>query len=258
MSALTETSGPQIVTRDEWLAARKALLAEEKKLTSAHDEVARQRRAMPWVKVEKDYVFDTLHGPRTLADLFHGRSQLFIYHFMLAPGWENPCEGCSFISDHVDAARQHFEHADLSFAAISRATVPEIEKVKKRLDWKFPWVSSHGNSFNYDYNVSFTKDQIASRKATYNYAPYDGDYEDLHGCSIFARDESGRIYHTYSCYARGAENLLGAFAFLDLTPKGRNEQEGIMSWVRRHDEYENDDRAKSCCACSSSEKEAHA
>lgn len=248
MNTPTETFPPKIATRHEWLAARKALLAEEKKLTRANEELARQRRALPWVKVEKDYVFDTPDGPRTLADLFDGRSQLLIYHFMLAPGWENPCDGCSFISDHVDAARQHFEHADLSFAAVSRATVPEIEKVKKRLGWKFPWVSSNKNSFNYDYNVSFTKDQIASGKATYNYAPYNGDCEDLHGESVFAKDHAGNIYHTYSSYARGGEHLIGAFQFLDLTPKGRNEADGIMSWVRLHDQYETPGTdAGGCC-----------
>jgi len=247
MSTITETSEPKIATREEWLAARQALLVEEKKLTRANDEVARQRRALPWVKVENNYLFDTIDGPRSLADLFDGRSQLFIYHFMLAPGWKNPCEGCSFISDHVDAARQHFEQADLSFAAVSRATVAEIEKVKKRLGWKFTWVSSNQNTFNYDYHVSFTKDQIASGKATYNYAPYDGECEDLHGESVFAKDDAGAIYHTYSSYARGGERLIGAFQFLDLTPKGRNEADGIMSWVRRHDEYEQKAPSGGCC-----------
>lgn len=255
MSIRTETCTPTIATREEWLAARKALLAEEKKLTRAHDEVARQRRALPWVKVEKDYVFDSSGGPRPLSSLFEGRSQLFVYHFMLGPGWENPCDGCSFISDHVDAARQHFEHADLSFAAVSRAPVDEIEKVKKRLGWKFTWVSSGNNCFNHHHGVSFTKDQIASGQAEYNYAPYDGDYEDLHGCSVFAKDNTGQIFHTYSCYARGGEKLIGAFQFLDLTPKGRNEAGGIMSWVKLHDEYESGQDGKPCCACSSSEKE---
>ena len=237
----------RIATREQWLAARQALLAEEKKLTRAYDEVARQRRALPWVKVETDYIFDTIDGARTLSDLFAGRSQLLIYHFMLAPGSEDPCSGCSFIADHVDAARQHFEHADLSFAAVSRATVQEIEKVKKRLGWKFTWVSSNKNTFNYDYNVSFTKDQIASGKATYNYGPYDGEYEDLHGVSIFAKDDAEDIYHTYSSYARGGEKLIGAFQFLDLTPKGRNEADGIMSWLRLHDEYEQKQPPCGCC-----------
>ena len=237
----------RVGTREQWLAAREALLIEEKKLTRASDEVSRKRRELPWVKVEKDYVFETADGPCSLSDLFAGRSQLFIYHFMLGPGWEDPCSGCSFISDHVDAARQHFEQADLSFAAVSRATVQEIEKVKKRLGWKFTWVSSNKSPFNYDYNVSFTQDQIASGKATYNYAPYSGDYEDLHGESIFVKDDAGNIYHTYSSYARGGERLLGAFQFLDLTPKGRNERDGIMSWVRLHDEYEQQAPSGGCC-----------
>ncbi len=245
---------PRIVTPEEWLAARQALLVEEKKLTRAYDEVARQRRALPWVKVEKDYIFDTPDGPRSLSDLFAGRSQLFIYHFMLGPGWEDPCIGCSFIADHVDAARQHFEQADLSFAAVSRATVQEIENVKKRLGWKFAWVSSGRNTFNYDYNASFTKEQIASGQATYNFAPYTGDCEDLHGESIFVKDAAGDIYHTYSSYARAGERLIGAFQFLDLVPKGRNEPDGVMCWVRLHDQYEQ--KAAPCGCCHSKEEPA--
>ncbi len=242
----------RVVTREEWLTARRALLVEEKKLTRAYDEVTRQRRALPWVKVEEDYLFDTPDGRCSLADLFAGRSQLFIYHFMLGPGWEEPCAGCSFIADHVDAARQHFEQADLSFAAISRASIEEIEKVRKRLGWKFAWVSSGRNSFNYDYNASFTKEQVASGRATYNFAPYTGDYEDLHGESIFIKDTAGDIYHTYSSYARAGEQLIGAFQFLDLVPKGRNESDGIMSWVRLHDQYEQ--KINPCGCCHSEEK----
>ncbi len=238
---------PPVVTREEWLAARKALLLEEKKLTRSYDEVARQRRALPWVKVEQDYLFDTAEGPRSLSDLFAGRSQLFIYHFMLGPGWEDPCAGCSFIADHVDAARQHFEQADLSFAAVSRAPVGEIERVKQRLGWKFAWVSSGRNTFNYDYHASFTPEQIASGEASYNFAPYAGDFEDLHGESLFAKDEAGQIYHTYSSYARAGERLIGAFQFLDLAPKGRNETDGIMCWVRLHDQYETEATSGGCC-----------
>lgn len=242
---------PSIATRAEWLAARKVLLAEEKKLTHLNDEVARKRRALPWVEVTEAYVFDGPDGKVRLADLFDGRSQLFVYHFMLPPGAQDPCPGCSFISDHVDAARQHFEHADLSFAAVSRAPLAEISKVKQRMGWKFPWVSAHDSSFNYDYGASFTKEQLATGKVEYNYDLIDNDdMEDLHGSSIFVKDDSGRIYHTYSCFARGDERMLGAFAFLDLTPKGRSEEGGTMCWVRLHDRYEDDGRQAACCACS--------
>ncbi|MES2996503.1 MAG: thioredoxin family protein [Verrucomicrobiota bacterium] len=239
---------PLVVSHKDWLAARTALLAEEKSVTRARDEVARKRRELPWEKVDKDYIFESSTGPVKLADLFQSRSQLFLYHFMLAPDWENPCEGCSFIADHVDAARQHFEHADLSFAAVSRAGVEKIAHVKKRMGWDFQWVSSGENPFNYDYGVSFTREQLASGKVTYNYAEIDNsENQDLHGCSIFAKGEDGEIYHTYSCYARGAEILLGAFNFLDFTPNGRAEEDGIMCWVRRHDEYENNPKKSSCC-----------
>lgn len=248
----------QVATREEWLAARKELLEAEKAHTRAHDELARKRRELPWVKVEKDYVFETADGSRTLADLFDGRSQLYVYHFMLPPGADQPCSGCSFIADHVDAARQHFEHADLSFAAVSRATMEEIERIKARFGWTFPWVSANKSDFNYDFGASFTAEQIAAGEASYNYEPYDDEeWLDLHGSSVFAKDESGQIHHTYSCYARGDERMLGAFAFLDLVPKGRNES-SAMDWVRRHDEYEDDGRSSSCGACSSSREEVKA
>jgi len=229
-----------IVSRDAWLKARKTLLAKEKELTHMRDAVSAERRALPWVKVEKTYVFETPTGKKTLADLFDGRSQLMVYHFMLTPGKDHICPGCSFIADHVDAARQHFEHADLSFAAISRAPLAQIEAVKKRMGWRFQWASSNGADFNFDYGVSFTPEQIKSGNIDYNYGAtpmkgYKG--EDLHGTSVFAKDEKGNVFHTYSTYARGDEALLGAFGFLDLAPKGRNEN-GTMSWVKLHDEYE--------------------
>jgi predicted dithiol-disulfide oxidoreductase (DUF899 family) len=235
----------EIVTRDQWLAARKALLSQEKELTRHRDRVAAARRALPWVKVEKDYVFDTVDGKRSLADLFEGRSQLLVYHFMLTPGSDHICEGCAFLSDHADAARQHFENADLSFIAISRAPLSQILPVKERFGWTFRWASSSGTSFNYDYGVSFTKEQIASGRVDYNYERTDFSGEDLHGTSVFARNDAGEVFHSYSTYARGNEVLAGAFSYLDLVPKGRNEK-GTMSWVRLHDEYETSHLA-GCC-----------
>lgn len=229
-------SAPRIVSRVEWLTARKALLAKERAMTHALDDLRAQRRALPWVRVEKPYVFEGPQGPCTLADLFRGRSQLAVYHFMLAPGSENICSGCSFIADHVDGARRHFEQADLAFAAISRAPLARIAEVKRRLGWTFPWVSSHGTDFNYDFGVSFRKEDIAAGRAIYNYGTPIKSSEDMHGTSIFAKDAQGDLFHTYSTYHRGDEVLIGAFAWLDLAPKGRNEN-GTMSWMKLHDEY---------------------
>lgn len=227
-----------IVSREEWLEARKVHLVDERALTHARDVLLEKRRALPWVKVEKDYVFESTTGPKRLADLFQGRSQLLVYHFMLTPGSDHLCPGCSFLSDHVDAARQHFEHADLSFVAISRAPLARILEVKARMAWTFEWVSSAGTSFNFDYGVSFTPEQIEAGEPLYNFGTTPGLGEDIHGTSVFAMGDDGQVYHTYSTYARGNEVLAGAFGFLDMAPKGRNEQGRTMSWVRRHDEYE--------------------
>jgi predicted dithiol-disulfide oxidoreductase (DUF899 family) len=242
-----ESQTPKIVSHEDWLLARKALLAREKELTHLRDAISAARRELPWEKVEKPYVFDTPTGKKTLADLFDGKSQLAVYHFMLTPGSDHICPGCSFLSDHTDAARQHFEHADLAFVAVSRAPLDHIERVKKRMGWRFRWVSSAGTTFNYDYGVSFTDDQISAGKAGYNYGTTSSKSPDLHGTSIFAKDDAGAVYHTYSCYARGNELIAGAFNWLDLTPKGRNE-EGTMSWVRLHDEYEDKpEDSHDCC-----------
>lgn len=227
---------PDIVSREEWLAARKALLAHEREVTHLRDRVNAERRALPWVRVEADYVFDSVDGPVSLTDLFDGRSQLFVQHFMLAPGSEHICHGCAATSDGVDAARRHFEQADLSFVAVSRAPVEQIETVKRRLGWRFTWVSSDGNSFNADYGVAFTPEQIAARETGYNYGTTDYAAEDLQGASIFAKDAAGQVFHTYSAYSRGVEPLFMPFHFLDMAPKGRNE-DGVMSWVKLHDEY---------------------
>ena len=237
------------VSRDEWLKAREALLAREKELTHLRDEVSAARRELPWVKVEKNYVFDAPDGKVTLSDLFGGRSQLAVYHFMLTPGKDHICPGCSFIADHIDGARQHFEQADLSFAAVSRAPLSQIVPVKKRMGWQFSWLSSNGNDFNYDFGVSFTPDQFENGTATYNYRKLGSErFSDAHGTSIFVKNDKGEVFHTYSMFARGDEVLLGAFSWLDLTPKGRNE-DTTMSWLHLHDEYEDAPaRAASCCA----------
>jgi len=241
-------SRPTIVSRDEWLAARTALLAKEKAMTRALDALRAERRGLPWVEVEKPYRFEGPRGPCTLADLFDGRSQLAVYHFMLTPGSDRICQGCSFIADHIDAARQHFEQADLSFAAISRVPLVRIEQVRRRLGWRFPFVSSAGTDFNFDFGVSFTPEDLASGRAIYNYGTVIERSQDMFGVSVFARGEAGEIFHTYSTYHRGAELLMGALNWLDLAPQGRNEAAGVMSWVRLHDEYETSGpRDHECC-----------
>lgn len=238
--------GRRIVTREQWLSERLALLEHERAVTHALDRVRAARRALPWVRIETPYVFDGPGGAVPLDALFGRRSQLAVYHFMLTPESDHICPGCALIADHVDAARQHFEQADLSFAAVSRATLPQIEAVKRRMGWRFPWVSSHGTSFNQDLGVWFTSEQTASGQAPYNYGTTPTPHRDHHGTSLFVRDETGAVFHTYSCYARGDELLIGAFNWLDLAPKGRNEQ-GTMSWVRLHDEYGTAPQG-GCCA----------
>jgi predicted dithiol-disulfide oxidoreductase (DUF899 family) len=236
----------EVVSREQWLTARKALLAKERAMTHELDALRVERRRLPWVKIEKPYVFEGPDGKCTLADLFRGRTQLAVYHFMLTPGSERVCKGCAFIADHIDAARQHFEQADLAFAAISRAPFARIAQVRRRLGWAFPWVSSHGSDFNFDFGVSFRKEDLAAGRAIYNYGTVIKQSEDMHGTSIFARNENGDVFHTYSTYHRGDELLMGAFMWLDLAPKGRNEGDGVMSWVKLHDEYEPGDKRGGC------------
>lgn len=237
----------RIVEPQEWLRAREELLVKEKELTRLHDQVRALRRELPWEPVQHDYKFEGPEGPVSLAQLFGENDQLFVYHFMLAPESEHICNGCAFVCDHVDAARQHFEQAGLAFAAVSRVKLARIEEVRKRLGWSFKWVSSHNNSFNYDFGVSFTAAQRAQGQAIYNYHTTIKDADDLHGCSVFAKQD-GQVYHTYSTYARGAELLMGAFNFLDMVPKGRNEPDSIMQWVKLHDEYQaSNDSKSSCC-----------
>jgi predicted dithiol-disulfide oxidoreductase (DUF899 family) len=231
----------RVVSRQQWLAERRALLAKEKELTHLRDKLNDERRALPWVKIEKNYIFDTPTGEKSLADLFAERSQMLIYHFMMGPGWLAGCKSCSFLVDHVDGALPHLEHHDVTFTAVARAPLAEIEGYKKRMGWRFPWVSSANNDFNYDFHVSFTKEELASRKIFYNFAEMaiaaDCEYSELPGLSAFYKDSSGQVFHTYSGYARGGEELLGTLMLLDRAPFGRNEKQ-VMDFVRRHDEYD--------------------
>lgn len=223
-----------VVSQEEWLAARKVLLAEEKELTRHSDAVNAKRRALPWVKVTKDYLFECPQGKVRLADLFGTKSQLIVHHFMFAPGWEAGCVGCSHSADHVDGARQHFEQADVAYVAISRAPLADLEAFKKRMGWTFDWLSSGGSDFNFDYHVAFTPDEVASGSIDYNYHQIPQVYSDLPGYSVFYKDEAGNVYHTYSTFARGLDILLGSHHFLDLTPKGRQND---ADWLDYHDLY---------------------
>jgi predicted dithiol-disulfide oxidoreductase (DUF899 family) len=226
----------KIVSQDEWMAAHKAHLVKEKEFTRMRDQLRAERLALPWVRVDKTYEFDTPQGRKTLAGLFEGRSQLAMYHFMLGPDWKQGCVGCSFGADHFDGANLHLQHHDVTFLAVSRAPLEKIEAYKKRMGWKFPWVSSFGSDFNYDFNVSFHKEDIKAGRAVYNYAPLDYEMDELHGTTAFYKDEKGDIFRTFSRYARGDEDVMGTYMILDIMPKGRNES-GTMDWVKRHDEY---------------------
>jgi predicted dithiol-disulfide oxidoreductase (DUF899 family) len=238
------------VSREQWIAAREALLAREKELTRARDRLSAERRALPWVRVDKPYTFDGPRGRETLSDLFNGRSQLIIQHFMFAPEDAEGCPGCSFCADHVDAAFQHLVHHDVSFAAVSRAPLGVLEAYRKRMGWNFKWVSSGGSDFNYDFHVSFAKDDLAKGKVLYNYTMIDTSMQDLPGHSVFYKDADGGIFHTYSSYGRGTEEVIGAYMYLDLMPNGRNENgpfHAMMDWMKRHDQYEGAADAHGCC-----------
>ena len=238
MDATVSPRNP-VVSREEWLKARRDLLKLEKEETHLRDKVRAERRALPWVKVDKEYVFDTPKGRKTLAELFDGRSQLLIYHFMLGPEWEAGCPGCSFLADHFDGTLPHLNHHDVTLIAVSRAPLEKIEAYKKRMGWKFPWVSSYGSDFNFDYHVSFTKEDLAKDKVFYNFTeiPPEDAHDELPGLSAFYRNESGEVFHTYSTYARGGEEVIGTLMILDRAPFGRNE-DSTMNFVKRHDEYE--------------------
>jgi predicted dithiol-disulfide oxidoreductase (DUF899 family) len=228
-----------IVSREEWLKARLALLAQERELTHFRDRLSEQRRALPWVRLEKDYVFESANGPKTFAQLFEGRTQLVMYHFMFAPESETPCKSCSFWADTFNGVVSHLAARDVTFCAISRAPASKLQTFAKRMGWTFPWYSSGANSFNYDFAVSFTPEQVKRPEALYNFGTFKEKGVDMPGASAFTRDERGSIFHTYSTYGRGIDTLNGAYQYIDLAPKGRNEA-GLphpMSWVRFHDEY---------------------
>jgi predicted dithiol-disulfide oxidoreductase (DUF899 family) len=250
MDTPTSTANHPVVSRDRWIAARKKLLQHEKELTHLRDQLARERRALPWERIEKDYVFDTPEGRRKLADLFEGRRQLLVQHFMLGPGWEEGCKSCSFMADHVDGMNAHLGHRDVTFVAISRAPLAEIERFRQRMGWKFKWVSSNDSDFNFDFGVSFTPDQVAKGKIGYNYGTSPHVNDELPGVSAFYKDDAGAVFHTYSTYGRGVEVMMGTYNMLDLTPKGRDERDvpNKMEWVRHHDRYEPAASASSCCA----------
>lgn len=240
----------EVVSNAEWLKTRKAFLVKEKNLTRLRDELNRERMELPWEKVEKNYVFDGPNGRETLAELFGDKSQLVIYHFMLGPDWAEGCPSCSMAADSFDASLVHLADRDVTLAVVSRATLPQIEGFRKRMGWQFKWVSSNANDFNWDYHVSFTKDEVANNMMDYNYKKmsFPGGNE-APGLSAFYKDESGEVFHTYSAFERGLDLLVHPYTFLDLAPKGRNE-DGLaypMAWVRHHDKYAGAEAKASCC-----------
>jgi predicted dithiol-disulfide oxidoreductase (DUF899 family) len=238
-TATSKMENPKVVSPAEWLAARKELLKKEKEFTRLRDELSQKRRELPWEKVEKAYVFDGPKGQETLADLFGGKSQLAIYHFMLGPGWKEGCPSCSFISDHIDGSLVHLAARDVQLVVVSRAPWAEIQAFQKRMGWRFHWVSSYGSDFNVDHQVYGTKEEIAQGDVYYNYAMQKFSGEERPGTSVFYKDAANGVFHTYSSYGRGLDILIGAYNWLDMMPKGRDE-EGLkhgMAWVRHHDKY---------------------
>jgi predicted dithiol-disulfide oxidoreductase (DUF899 family) len=230
----------QVVSHDEWIAARKAHLADEKAFTRARDALSRKRRELPWEKVQKNYAFEGPNGKETLAGLFGGKSQLIVYHFMLGPDWEEGCPSCSLLADHFDGSVVHLAQRDVAFVVVSRAPLDKIEKFKRRMGWHFKWVSSFGTDFNFDYQVSATPEEKAKGVVNYNYAVTEFPSDERPGTSVFCKNAVGEVFHTYSSYGRGLDLLIGAYNFLDISPKGRDE-EGLrygMAWVRHHDKYE--------------------
>lgn len=226
---------PRIVSRNDWLVERKAFLAEEKAFTKARDALSAKRRELPWVKIDTPYTFETLQGKEYLSDLFAGRSQLIIYHFMLGPDWDAGCKSCSFWADNFNDVIVHLNNRDVSMIAVSSAPLAKIDAFRRRMGWNFNWVSSGGTTFNQDFGVS----PKPGESVLYNFGTSKIDMDELPGISVFARDEKGAVYHTYSCYARGLDMLNGAYHYLDLVPKGRNEEglPGTMSWLKHHDRY---------------------
>ncbi len=259
-----------VVTREQWLKARIDLLKKEKEATRLHDQLAAERRKLPWVKIEKPYIFEGPGGEVSLGELFGNHSQLVVYHFMFGPDWQEGCPSCSYVSDHINAMLPHLAARDVTVTMISRAPFPKIAAFKQRLGWKFPWVSSNANDFNQDFHVSFTKEEFAAGPVYYNYTRQEFPSEEAPGLSVFQKDESGAVYHTYSTFGRGLETLVGTYMMLDLVPKGRDENELAfpMEWVRYHDCYGTDQfadadkpywpdlepAAASGCGCASAEK----
>jgi predicted dithiol-disulfide oxidoreductase (DUF899 family) len=237
-TTVAEVKQRKVVSHDEWVRARKDFLAKEKEFTRQRDELSRQRRELPWERVEKNYEFQGPQGKLTLADLFGGRSQLAIYHFMLGPGWAEGCKSCSYLADHFDATTIHLANRDVTLAVVSHAPIEEIEAFKKRMGWRFRWVSSFGSDFNYDYQVSASPEEAGKDKIYYNYEMMSFSSEERPGLSVFSKNAEG-IFHTYSTYARGLDILVGTYNFLDFVPKGRDEEDlkFTMAWVRHHDKY---------------------
>ena len=231
----------KVVSEKEWLAARKELLMEEKEFTRLRDQLSQKRRDLPWVKVEKEYIFDSPDGKKTHADLFDGKSQLIVYHFMYSPDWDEGCPSCSFWADNFNGIDIHLKHRDISFIVVSKAKLEILEAYKKRMGWNFTWVSSLENDFNSDYHVSFTPDEMEKGEMYYNYQISKFPSEEAPGVSVFYKSEQGEIFHTYSCYARGLDMLNGAYHYMDLAPKGRDEDDlpFTMAWLCRHDQYDN-------------------
>lgn len=230
----------KVVSKEEWLTARKEYLAKEKEFTRLRDQLSKERRELPWVKVEKAYVFDSPGGKESLSDLFEGKSQLVVYHFMYGPDWEEGCPSCSFWADNFNGIVIHLNHRDINLVAVSRAPLEKLEAYRKRMGWSFKWVSSYGSDFNWDYNVSFTPEEMEKEKMYYNYRMMSFPSDEGPGISVFYKNDKGEIFHTYSCYQRGLDMLNGAYHYMDLAPKGRDEDElpYTMAWLRRRDQYE--------------------
>jgi len=233
------TEHHKVVSRDEWIGARKQLLTKEKEFTRSRDQLCQQRRDLPWEAVSKEYVFEGPNGKQTLPDLFDGRSQLVVYHFMFDRGWDAGCPHCSFWADNFNGIVVHLNHRDVTMIAVSRAPYSKLAAYEKRMGWNFKWVSSHDTSFNFDYHVSFTPEELARKEAFHNFTTQPPPGSEVVGISVFYKDETGKVFHTYSTYSRGVDMVNGAYHYLDLVPKGRDEagQRNPQFWVRRHDEY---------------------
>ncbi|MBI4275411.1 MAG: DUF899 domain-containing protein [Rhizobiales bacterium] len=233
-------NGHKVVSHEAWIEARKQLLAREKEFTRLRDQLSRQRRDLPWERIEKNYVFDGPNGKETLAQLFDGRSQLVVYHYMFDPNWDEPCKSCSFWADNFERSVVHLQQRDVTLIAVSRAPLAKLEAFKRRMGWTFKWVSSGSTDFNFDYHVSFNPDDAARASATYNYVGKTSAMAELPGISVFYKDAKGNLFHTYSCYARGLDMMNATYQYLDLVPKGRDEADQkphAMAWVRYRDSY---------------------